>query len=64
MERKISLSRYGPNGFQSYTLLFTGVVENLPLVIEDIDGTSKRVVNKGKTNLDCFVNGMQIPTNK
>lgn len=64
MERNISLSRYGPNGFQPYTLLFTGLVENLSLVIEDIDGTSKRVVNKGKTNLDCFVNGMQISTNK
>lgn len=64
MERKISLSRCGPNGFQPCTLLFSGLVENPSLVIEGIDDTSERVVNKGKTNLDCFVNGMQIPTNK
>lgn len=64
MERKISLGRWGPNGFQPYTLLFSGLVENIPLVIKDIDDTNERVANKGETNLDCFVNEMQTPTNK
>lgn len=50
--------------YQPYTLLFSGQVENLPLVIKDIDDTSERVVNKRETNLDCFVNGMQTPINK
>lgn len=30
-------------------------------MIKDIDDTSERVVNKGETNLDCFVNEVQIP---
>lgn len=51
-------------GFQPYTLPFSGLVENPWLVIKDIDDTSERVVNKGEINLDCFVNGMQIPTNE
>lgn len=35
--------------YQPYTLLFSGQVENLPLVIKDIDDTSERVVNKRLT---------------